>query len=139
MNESYRVVIADDDPDVQLLVGKMLTRNGFTVSHAWNGVELLEGLAGDLTDVAIVDLRMPGVSGLQALAEMQQTRPDLLSRIVVFTGASEEIRSHIGKFPVFAVLAKVDDEELLVGSVIQCARERVESRAVSVIPAERHC
>lgn len=74
-----RVVLAEDDDEMRRLVSRSLRNEGFRVDEAANGSELLEQLenassAGDKVDVVITDIRMPGLSGFQALDWLQQVR-----------------------------------------------------------------
>ncbi len=75
------VLIADDDPDIRMLVRVRLERSGYTVVAANDGVEALK-LAGECEpDVAILDVSMPGLSGVevtQALRARQKTFPVIL-------------------------------------------------------------
>jgi len=75
------VLIADDDPDIRMLVRLRLERSGYAVIAASDGPEALE-LAGDCTpDIAILDVTMPGLSGMEvtrALRERNETMPVIL-------------------------------------------------------------
>jgi DNA-binding response OmpR family regulator len=75
------VLVADDDPDIRMLVRLRLERSGYTVIAASNGLEALELAAGSDPDLAILDVSMPGLSGVQvtqALRERRATFPVIL-------------------------------------------------------------
>lgn len=75
------VLIADDDPDIRMLVRLRLERSGYTVIAANDGLEALELAAGCEPDLAILDVSMPGLSGVEvtrALRERQATFPVIL-------------------------------------------------------------
>jgi len=75
------VLIADDDPDIRMLVRLRLERSGYTVIAANDGLEALELAAGCDPDLAILDVSMPGLSGVEvtrALRERQATFPVIL-------------------------------------------------------------
>jgi DNA-binding response OmpR family regulator len=75
------VLIADDDPDIRMLVRLRLERSGYTVIAANGGLEALELAAGCDPDLAILDVSMPGLSGVdvtRALRERQATFPVIL-------------------------------------------------------------
>jgi len=59
------VLIADDDPDIRMLVRLRLQRAGYTVIAANDGLEALELAAGCDPDLAILDVSMPGLSGVE--------------------------------------------------------------------------
>ena len=75
------VLIADDDPDIRMLVRLRLERSGYTVIAANDGLDALELAAGCEPDVAILDVSMPGLSGVEVtrtLRERQATFPIIL-------------------------------------------------------------
>jgi DNA-binding NarL/FixJ family response regulator len=78
-DEVIRVLVADDHAIVRTGIRHVLEgQAGFTVvGEASNGAEAL-GLAQELTpDVVVLDISMPGVSGLQAAAELRRCCPDI--------------------------------------------------------------
>ena len=75
------VLIADDDPDIRMLVRLRLERSGYTVVAANDGVEALQLAAECHPDLAILDVSMPGLSGVEvtrALRERQDKFPVIL-------------------------------------------------------------
>jgi len=60
-----QVLIADDEAHNRALLNHALTREGYKVIEAGNGEEAIRLLKQHLVDMAIVDIRMPGVDGLQ--------------------------------------------------------------------------
>jgi CheY-like chemotaxis protein len=65
------VLVADDDPDILTMVQLRLERCGYTVLAARNGREALELTAGHLPDLVVLDIAMPELSGLEALAQLK--------------------------------------------------------------------
>jgi len=66
------VLVVDDDPTQRRLIQAVLEREGFNVVHAEGGDQAIARLgAGGQTDVILLDLNMPGISGLETLAEMR--------------------------------------------------------------------
>jgi DNA-binding NtrC family response regulator len=67
------VLVVDDDPTQRRLSQAVLEREGFRVAHADGGRAALDHLAsGAPVDVVLLDLNMPGVSGMETLADMRQ-------------------------------------------------------------------
>ncbi len=62
-----RVLVVDDEPGVVELLYRFLTGLGCEVTTARGGAEALEALRGDSPDVTLLDIRMPGMSGLEVL------------------------------------------------------------------------
>jgi DNA-binding NtrC family response regulator len=66
------VLVVDDDPTQRRLIQAVLEREGFGVAQAAGGEEALARLAqGGAADVVILDLSMPGMSGVETLKEMR--------------------------------------------------------------------
>ena len=84
---SKTVLIVDDDPTQRRLVQGVLEREGFAVAHAETGEAAIDRLmAGDVADVILLDLTMPGLGGMATLVEMRQrgfTQP-----VIVVTAAA---------------------------------------------------
>ena len=65
------VLVADDDPDILTMVQLRLERCGYTVLTARNGREAVELTGAQLPDLVVLDIAMPVLSGLEALAEIK--------------------------------------------------------------------
>jgi len=66
-----RIVVADDDPSIRQTVTWLLTEHGYEVLAAANGEELFQLLELRLPDLLLLDVIMPGVDGIQALARIK--------------------------------------------------------------------
>lgn len=66
------VLVVDDDPTQRRLVQAVLDREGYSVAHAESGGEAIDRLTkGGGADVILLDMVMPGMSGLECLAEIR--------------------------------------------------------------------
>jgi two-component system phosphate regulon response regulator PhoB len=72
---SHRVLVVDDEPDITALVAYHLAKAGFRVSTASNGPDALRAAREERPDLVVLDLMLPGVSGLDVLAELRR-RPE---------------------------------------------------------------
>jgi signal transduction histidine kinase/CheY-like chemotaxis protein len=104
---SGTVLLVEDDDAVRQSVERLLRRAGFTVLAAANGEEALalhEKLGG-LVQAAILDIGMPGLDGLETLARMRESQPDV--PCVLWSGLeSDQTRAHIATLPRCAYLEK---------------------------------
>jgi len=81
------VLIVDDEPDVRLVARVILEAVGYDVLEVESGEAALAALdSGDLPDVVLLDVRMPGIDGWEVLRRVR-TAPAPLDRlpIVIFT------------------------------------------------------
>lgn len=65
------ILIADDDPDVRLLLRVLLSRHGFTVLDAENGLAALETARASHPDLVLIDWMMPLMNGLEAVVRLK--------------------------------------------------------------------
>ena len=79
-----RVLCVDDDPDSRLLVHEVLAEEGYAVDEAGDGNEALEKAESGKYDLILLDLIMPGLSGIDFLKALRAR--DLHTRVVIVTG-----------------------------------------------------
>ncbi|HEY8600739.1 MAG TPA: response regulator, partial [Thermomicrobiales bacterium] len=83
-----RILVVDDDPDINRLVRVRLTTRGFTVESATNGEEALAAIAADPPDLLFLDISMPGIGGLEVLADLRARGLDLA--VIMMTAFGSE-------------------------------------------------
>lgn len=83
-----RVLVVDDDIATSPIVRRELEREGFVVVEAGTGAEALALAAEASVDVAVLDLNLPDMTGLEVLGELRKRSPDLY--VIMLTGAGSE-------------------------------------------------
>jgi len=78
------VLVVDDEQDIREGSQRILTRMGFQVSLASRGDEALEKLNQVPAAIMLLDLKMPGLDGMEVLAKTREVHPDIL--VIVITG-----------------------------------------------------
>jgi cyclic di-GMP phosphodiesterase len=86
-SEALSVLVIDDDAAVRALVAKSLGRRGYRVEVAPSGQVALEMLARSRFALALCDVHMPGMSGVEMVRQALKVDPDLA--IVMLTGAND--------------------------------------------------
>jgi YesN/AraC family two-component response regulator len=82
---ALRILIADDAPDIRLLLKMYLTDTRLEViGEATNGAEAVEMAGSEKPDAVILDLAMPVMDGLEAIPLIKKASPD--TKIVVLSG-----------------------------------------------------
>jgi len=76
------ILVADDEESIRWVLGKALTKQGFKVDLASDGKEALELFQHKSYDMAVLDIKMPGITGLELLRRFQEEKPDLLTVIM---------------------------------------------------------
>ncbi len=81
---AMNLLVVEDDPDFRETCARWMTRKGHRVEAAANGHEALEICDRKVFDVAIVDMNMPGLSGLELLERMKSTQIE--TEVIILTG-----------------------------------------------------
>lgn len=74
MNAPRRILMADDDRAIRILLSVILTKGGYEIETAANGRELLRRLQLFPADLVLLDLQMPEMNGFGVLAEIRASR-----------------------------------------------------------------
>lgn len=80
------ILIVDDDQELRENLQEVLVRQGYSVDLAKNGSEALELVTHQNFDLILLDLIMPGMSGLETLLLLQRQKPQI--RVVLMTAFS---------------------------------------------------
>ena len=81
-----RILVVDDEPNVVKSCARMLELEGFEVQGATSGTEAIGLYKSDHFDLALVDLKMPGMDGLEVMAALKKYNPDVM--VIIFTAYS---------------------------------------------------
>ena len=84
------VLVADDDDDILLLVATRLARDGFEVVSARNGVEALALAQQHIPRVAVLDVGMPGLDGIEVLTAIRAAEELKDTRVLLLTAKAQE-------------------------------------------------
>ncbi len=76
MFEQARILVVDDELSIRLVLTEQLGQEGYRVTTAASGEEALAVLQEDSFDLILLDLKMPGIDGLQVMEEARVLAPD---------------------------------------------------------------
>ena len=132
MSEAARILIVDDEPNVRLVFRTALLANNHTLSSAEDGDSALRLLAEERFDLVLLDLQMPGLSGLDLLRKLRELKNDVPA---VFITAHGRIPDAVEAMKLGAIdfLAKPITPDALRKVV---AEVLMRNRPVPVRPAE---
>jgi len=114
------VLVVDDEP-LNLRVLKDLLEDHWTVHQAASGAEALAIAAREPLDVVVTDQRMPGMSGVDLLAELRVRRPDLAGIVITGFADMQALESAINRAGAFRFLRKPWDQADVLSAIEQAA------------------
>lgn len=91
-----RILVADDDEDIRDLVATKLELGGYEVRSVRDGDMALEVIRSWAPDLAVLDLAMPGMDGLDVLREVRRDPEVSETRIVILTARATTSDSDLG-------------------------------------------
>ncbi len=110
-----RIVVADDSATIRRALEGTLTRAGYSVQLAHDGMEALEAVLNALPDLIVLDIEMPRLDGFELLSVLRTHEQFAPVRVVMLTSrAAEKHRRHAEALGADAYLVKpCPDDELL--------------------------
>ena len=84
--QQQRVLIVEDEAVIGRVCCKVLTGHGFTVDIVINGVMAINNLNNQFYNLCILDLRMPGINGIELYEYLYDNYRDLSGKVVFTTG-----------------------------------------------------
>lgn len=126
------ILIVDDEKGLRLGTQRLLEEEGYTVSAAENGTEGLKLGTGTDFDVAIIDLKMPDIDGLDVLKEIKRVHPNTVCFIAT-AFASYDTAIQSTRLGAFGYIPKPFSPEELIYQVEQGIKQRT-----LILDAERH-
>ncbi|MBE9573305.1 MAG: response regulator [Proteobacteria bacterium] len=122
---NIRVLLVDDEETLIEYLSKRLLKQGFTVKSTFSGEEAVEAAKQEHYDVAVVDLKMPGMDGVEAQRRLREIQPFLQS-IVLTAYASVETALESGQLEAFQYLSKPVDYDNLVAVIRDAHKKKME-------------
>jgi DNA-binding NtrC family response regulator len=114
--EKIKVLIVDDEVDFADILAKRLEVRGFEVATIFNGDDAIRCIKGQEFDVVLLDVLMPGKSGIDTLKEIKKIRP--LVHIIMLTGHARVDTAMEGmELGAYDYLIKPTETEALVEKI----------------------
>ncbi|HEU0118188.1 MAG TPA: response regulator transcription factor [Alphaproteobacteria bacterium] len=93
---SQTIVLVDDDRNILTSVSMALEAEGFTVKTYPDGDEALRGLTQTPADLAVLDIKMPRLNGMELLQRLKQTANTTSMPVIFLTSKDEEVDEIMG-------------------------------------------
>jgi two-component system nitrogen regulation response regulator GlnG len=130
-----RILVADDEESMRWVLSKALKKKGFAVDLAVDGDEALKLIRAHSYDLAILDIKMPGLTGLELLDRIREIKSDLL--VVIMTAeASMKNAVEAMKRGAYDYITKPFDLDVIDAIVEKVNRAREMTSQVSSLKEE---
>jgi len=114
--DQIKLLLVDDEKGFANIIAKRMSKRGIDVTEAYSGAEALRAIRKADFDVAVLDLKMEDMDGIEILKIFKKMDPDLA--VIMLTGhGSEEAAKDGIKFGAFDYLTKPCDLEELMAKI----------------------
>jgi two-component system, OmpR family, response regulator CpxR len=121
--DTARVMLVDDEEEFVKALAERLSIRGYHVEMAFNGEQALGKLQDQEFDLIVLDLKMPGMDGMEVLRRVHKDHPELA--VVMLTGhGSETDREAALRLNAFAYLQK----PVQIDQLVRLIKERCSQR-----------
>lgn len=105
------VLLVDDEEDLSLVMAERLEMRGFKARGVTNAEDALKLFNEIDFDVAVIDVKMPGVGGIELMCQIKKKRP--ATEVILFTGHGSHKEGELGisegAFDYLVKPVKIDD------------------------------
>lgn len=121
MTPNRTVLVCEDDASIRALLERVVMREGYAVEVAATGSEALRRIEEGRHAAIVLDLMLPGMTGVEIIERLRRTNPTMLTRIVVITASTPALNKPPQE--VGAFFAKPFDIHALTSSLRRIANE----------------
>ena len=141
---SLQVLVIDDEPAIRQVLASNLTRVGHSVEHLGDGHAAMERLAKGDVDVAICDIKMPGLTGIEVVRRSREQKLDttflMMTAFASMDTAIEAMRAGAYDY----MIKPLRNEDVLhrveqIANIISLRDENRALRSLVVGNRDRHC
>jgi DNA-binding NtrC family response regulator len=133
--KKIKLLLVDDEENFVNTLSERMKMRDVPSKVVYNGEQALEAVRTETPDVMVLDLRMPGIDGMEVLRKVRKTHPQV--QIIILTGhgttLDEEEAKRLGAFHYHKKPIDIDE---LLGTVKKAYRERIEDAMVAATFAQ---
>jgi DNA-binding NtrC family response regulator len=133
--QEFKVLMVDDEEDFVTTLAERMQMRDLSPQTALSGEQALQQVQDDIPDVMVLDLKMPGIDGMEVLRRVRKAYPQV--QVVILTGhGSEKDRAEALRLGAFAYLNKPVEMENLVKILKEAYKKKLEQGMVAAAFAE---
>ena len=133
--KEFKVLMVDDEEDFVTTLAERMKMRDLSPEIALDGEKALQAVQEDAPDVMVLDLKMPGIDGMEVLRRVRQAYP--LVQVIVLTGhGSDKDEQEARRLGAFAYLQKPVEMERLVKTMRAAYKKKIEDTLTAAAFAE---
>ena len=135
-----RILVADDEQSMREFLDIMLKKEGYNVSLASNGEEVLKLIDKDLFDLILLDIRMPRLDGIGVLKKIKTASPEtIVIMITAYASADTAIKAmKEGAYDYITKPFKVDEIKLIIKNALEKKNLQKENLLLKQVVRDRY-
>lgn len=133
--QKIKILLVDDEENFVKTLSDRIQLRDQKSEIALNGEQALKSVDADLPDVMVLDLKMPGMDGLEVLRRVKQAYPDI--QVIILTGrGTEKDEKEARRLGAFEYLQKPVEIETLMQHIRRAFKRKAESSMAAATFAE---
>ena len=133
--EKIKILLVDDEKEFVETLSERIRMRDHDSKVALNGEEALKHIDDDLPDVVVLDLKMPGIDGMEVLKRIRNAYPNV--QVIMLTGhGSEKDEKEARKLGAFEYLQKPVEIDTLMKKIKKAYKQKFESSMMAATFAE---
>jgi DNA-binding response OmpR family regulator len=133
--KDIKVLLVDDEVEFVNTLAQRLKLRDLLVDTVYDGPQALDFIRKLEPDVIVLDLKMPGLHGIEVLREIKKTRSEI--QVIILTGhGTEKDEEEARKLGGFDFLHKPADIDLLIAKIKEAFQEKLERAMTAITFAE---
>ncbi len=114
-----KIILVDDEQKFVTMLAKRLSLRGIHTDFVFSGDEAIKKIAGTVYDIAVLDIKMPGISGVELKKKLRELSPNL--KFIFLTGHGAVEKSEQAFFENDLYLSKPLNIEILIKKINEIA------------------
>ncbi|MDP3015909.1 MAG: sigma-54 dependent transcriptional regulator [Deltaproteobacteria bacterium] len=135
-----KILVADDEKSMREFLDIMLKKEGYKVTLASNGEEVMKLIEKDIFDLALVDIRMPRQDGISALKRIKTVSPEtIVVMMTAYASADTAIKAmKEGAYDYITKPFKIDEIKLIIQNALEKKHLQKENLLLKQVVRDRY-
>ncbi|MCD6452256.1 MAG: sigma-54-dependent Fis family transcriptional regulator [Acidobacteria bacterium] len=140
MNRKEKILIVDDEPDMQEVLETLLKSEGYLIDTASSGKEALSKLSEEIYDLVILDVMMPEMDGIETLTKIKEEDPEQVVIMITAYASVENAIAAMRKGAFDYITRPFRNEEIIltIKRALEQKRLTEENRALRRLLREKY-